>query len=388
MVYRTERDRNQSMSIRGGVTPYRLEYKPTSEVFGKVVSTLNEQQEKTAEQLAKIKTAINQLPLDHSEDAYKENLIKSVSSKIDANPFDVPGAIRLGYDTANDKELLTKVRTTEEHTEWQKDLHTARLNGKINAVTEQRLLANKNNQYKYSPYYDDNGNVIGANKWQAGEDWVPSVDRTALAKYAGSLAQAKTTGTRSGGTRSVTNADGTGKSSGGYTQSEKTVLTSEEIDEVFKGVFQTYPGAEASLMQDYKDDVWELEQLKQKEVTNGVLDVADADRKKQLEERLNLPQGGRRTPREYMAYSMDLIIPHMRIDNSSTASESNSNIDNNGNANATASGNFTPYNLVVGDTSLGELLEQPFRAGTMYGNSGWRTGRIGTVTRGLGLEVY
>lgn len=320
MPYTTTRDRSQNMTIRGGVTPYKLEYRPSSDTLLNVVNTLNEKQEKSATEMAKIRTTINQLPLNETENNYKQQLINDVAAKIKANPFDVPAAIQLGYDTANNAELLGKAKTEEQMSNWKKDMHDAKLNNRISDRTEQRLLEYEGNQYKFKPTYDKDGNITGGEEWRPEKTFVPRVDMTAVVQFAGTLAKPKTTGHSRETGSAITKADGTGSSSTSKTESTKTVLDAKDVEEVFKGVFQQFPGAEESLMQDYEDDDWEYKKLIEKERTQG-LDTKDKDRKEMLEERLiDAETGQKRDPRSYMAYSMGFIIPHMRIDDSTTGS--------------------------------------------------------------------
>ena len=106
MAYTTDRSRTQNIDIRGGVTPYKLEYRPSSEMFMNVVNTLNERQEKIKDVETSVAESINKLKLNPNEEAFRNQKIREYSDMIKANPMSLINAKNAARKLADDKQLL------------------------------------------------------------------------------------------------------------------------------------------------------------------------------------------------------------------------------------------------------------------------------------------
>ena len=89
---------------------------------------------------------------------------------------------------------------------------------------------------------------------------------------------------------------------------------------MFDKVFAEFPGARASLMQDYKDDIWRLDKINQELQTANESDAIRLnDEKRMIRERLYKDGGAgiQRTPEEYMAWGMDVVLDNEAYNHSS-----------------------------------------------------------------------
>lgn len=343
---RREYSSDRDISIRGGYTPFTLTRNPNLETYERVVGTLNEQQLKTAEQRAKIAGALAQTELHHSEDGYKQKLIDFYNGEISKDPFNYIKAQELAGKAASDPELLGKIRANQEYKEFTNTVKQYKDSGKISPLTAERLLAEESNQYKFTPQIDAKGRVVGGLEWKPGKDPVQHVDRTQIAALAKQLAAPLKGSSDVSSSSSVTNADGTGKggSSRNAVQFEK--LPKDKIQEVFDGVFAQIPGAEASLMQDYEDDIYLL--AKTKKEFESTSDEAKRTELGNLIDRIKerLYDGEiLRNPTSYMTRSMGMVIDNMAYDYKFTTTSSSSTIDNSPKGGSGGSG-----------SGLGELL--------------------------------
>ena len=114
-----------------------------------------------------------------------------------------------------------------------------------------------------------------------------------------------------------TNADSSGYVRGSSSQTTRKVLSPKRLHEVFDKVFQEFPGAEASLMQDYKDDMYRLKKIDEELVGATEEDAIRLnDEKRLIRQRLYKDDGAgpQRTPTEYMAWAMDVVLDNEAYD--------------------------------------------------------------------------
>ena len=375
---------NYSSTIRGGYTPFRLQNTFDTDAFGKVIENLNTRQRETAQQAARIAESINKVQLHSSEDAYKHDLVKKYTDAINKDPFNVTGAYKLGFEAAKDLELFAKARANEDYEKWKQNLEAARTNGRISKVTEERLLQDKNNQYRFTPKTDGNGNIVGGERWNPGEDYVATIDRTKIVEYAARLAaphtEKKSTSTSHSGSKGGSSSSST---------DQLTELTEEKIKDVMAGVFQQLPGAEESLRQDFKDDVYLLKKYKETlnnpNATQHELKIA-SDAIAEISKRVYKSDGTMRTPTEYMAYSMDLITPNMAIHDTVTDRSSSSQSYEGGGGGGTrgsSGGMIAPPGLNL-DLPAGMDIFATTMSGTLYQNYNSASfGRVSSATTTL-----
>ena len=385
---RREYNSNREVSIRGGYVPFTLTRNPNLETYEKVVSTLNEQQLKTAEQRAKIAGAIAQTELHHSEDGYKQKLIEYYNGEISKDPFNYIKAQELGGKAASDPELLAKIRTNQEYKEFTETVKQYKDSGKINGITAERLLQEEGNQYRFKPQVDANGKIVGGEKWTAEKMPVQSVDRTQIAALARQLAAPLKGSTDVQRASSVTNADGTGKGSSTQKGLQWDRLPADKIKQVFEGVFAQMPGAEQSLMQDYEDDIYLLQKLDKefKATQDGTKKTQLGNQIDRVKDRL-YDGATLRTPTSYMAKSMNLIIDNMAYDYEYSTDHSSSTIDNNAKGGSGGSGGGAGVGAGLAGISMPWGMMDWFggttMGGTVMANSGYYTAPITGIYDGL-----
>lgn len=220
----------------------------------------------------------------------------------------------LATEVTNDAEMQGRIRNNTEFAEWEKNLKD---NKNINQVTKDRLLEQENKRFDSILEYDDFGNVTGTKKWQALEEPVNTVSRLDLAAFTAKIVAPTETSTASESKTGHTNADSSGFVKGSSSQTTRKVLSKERLRTVFDKVFQEFPGARASLMQDYKDDIYRLQKIDEElNTANEERAIQLNDEKKLIRERLYKDGGAgtQRTPTEYMAWAMDVVLDNEAYD--------------------------------------------------------------------------
>lgn len=226
-------------------------------------------------------------------------------------------ATLLGTEVVNDAEMQGRIRNNTEFAEWEKSLKD---NKNINQVTKDRLLEQETSRFDSELEYDALGNVTGTKKWKAIEEPVNTVSRLDLAAFTAKIVAPTDTTTGSESKTGHTNADSSGYVKGSSSQTNRKVLSKERLHEVFDKVFAEFPGARASLMQDYKDDIWRLDKINQELQTANESDAIRLnDEKRMIRERLYKDggAGAQRTPEEYMAWGMDVVLDNEAYNHSS-----------------------------------------------------------------------
>ena len=362
-------------TIRGNVDPYILEYKGIAPAVLQAANALEERRTKGAEIKSALTAAVNQLPLDHSEDTYKKEFIDRYSDLIKQDPFDVAKIQEYATQAANDPELLAKHRTHLEHEAFLKDVEDYRKAGKISSITAERLTKDPTNQYKFTPTYKD-GVITGSEKWTPGKMPVQSIDRTAILAEARKFIAPLKTHTDIQRASSVTNPDGTGKGGSTLKVTDHEQVTEEMINQVFEGVFNAMPGAYDSLMQDRDDDIYRVNKYEEAYKNaktpeeRAKLDADIAPIKDRLYE-----NGVIRSSKRYMAYSMGMIVPHMAYDYNFITDHTSSTIDNN--AKGVGGGG------IGGSGAAGAAL-----LGSILGGMNWGTGTEMAANVAMNPSVY
>ena len=248
-------------------------------------------------------------------------------------------ATLLGTEVANDAEMQGRIRNNTEFAEWEKNLKD---NKNINQVTKDRLLEQESSRFDSELEYDALGNVTGTKKWKALEEPVNTVSRLDLAAFTAKIVAPTDTTTGSESKTGHTNADSSGYVRGSSSQTNRKVLSKERLHEVFDKVFAEFPGARASLMQDYKDDIYRLGKIEEElKTANEESAIQLNDEKRMIRERLYKDGGAgvQRTPEEYMAWGMDVVLDNEAYNHSSHITGS-TNITNDAPVTQTGSGLF------------------------------------------------
>lgn len=281
-------------------------------------------------------------------------------------------ATLLGTEVVNDAEMQGRIRNNADFTEWEKKVKD---NSNIRQVTKDRLLEQENDRFTSELEFDDFGNVTGTKKWKALEEPVNTVSRLDLAAFTAKIVAPEESTTGHESKTGHTNEDSSGFVRGSSSQTTRKVLSKERLHEVFDKVFPEFPGARESLMQDYKDDIWRLGKIDQELQTANESDAIRLnDEKRMIRERLYKDGGAgtQRTPEEYMAWAMDVVLDNEAYNHVSRVTGS-TNITNDAPLSSTGGGLFD------GITGLPD---------GMYSNESFGLSTAGTVYNNMTGVVY
>lgn len=313
-------------SIRGDVQPYEFTYHPISDSVFRAIGAINDMYDKRDEALGNVTKAINTVPLDHSEDAYKTKFIEKYTNLIKQNPYK---AQEYANEAANDREFQLKARAHQEHLAFENHLDDWAKNGTIDEITAERLKKHSANQYKFIPTLE-NGKVVSAQKWEAGKQAVRHIPPLEILQAVKNIVNPTTTNRRTSTGGTTTNADGTGRGGQTVNDTQTIVLDPKKLRTVFDAAFQSMPGAEDSLMQDYEDDQYRLQKYAE------LRDAATSDEernkyenmRKAVYNRLYKSDGTAKSTYEYMADSMGVVIKNAGRNDTSITRERINNVDN------------------------------------------------------------
>lgn len=260
--------RNYSQSSIGGNVQHRNPIGMDLTPIATAIQTINNNALKVAEQKGAIAAAINKLPLNAKEDAWKANYINNIQKQIDASAQkgDIAGALedanRLANEAVFSPEVVARVKANNDYETARKEVNERYLQGKISADVRDWWLAN--NQYKYEDVKDDAGNIIGGKEFTYTQP-LNKIDYTAPIKFAASITAPRHTGSSS------TTTSLSGLTEGGG--SNKTEITEAMLDKAMSGVYNEFPGLLDSLLQDMKVDEWKYDELEKKinEETNPTI---------------------------------------------------------------------------------------------------------------------
>lgn len=249
------RNYNNNTSIGGFVeerSPIRMDLTP----FATATQTIQNNMYKLAEQRGAIAAAINKLPINAAEDAWKANYINTIQKQIDesAQEGDYAGALQTATRLANEAvfspEVIGRVTANQKYEEAKKEVNERYLSGKISEEVRDWWLAT--NPYTYQEEVDKNGNVIGAKPFDYKQP-VNKVDYTNAIQFAARI----TAPTHRGSQSSTTSTTGLTEGGGSTT----TEITEAMLDKAMSGVYNAFPGLQESLMQDMRVDEWMYDKL-------------------------------------------------------------------------------------------------------------------------------
>ena len=253
-----------------------------------------------------LELGLSQLDLNNADDAYKANLIRSTIAKIDAkaqggNYSDTLSYARqLAADTMSDPELNARVKLNQQYQKQRQDIEKAN----IPSVRKQRWI--EQNPYDFEKFAnrDELGNFIGSSDFTP--DWTPAAP-TDMTKIYGLLKQL--VAPEAGGGENVQFLDENGNlttdaSKGFFGMAVKRGskwerVTEDRLKSAFNALFNQYPEAMESLMQDMDDRRWEY-------------DKADDEGKKAfLGSDIMDGKGEFYSPEQYLAKRVDPVLHEM-----------------------------------------------------------------------------
>lgn len=211
---------------------------------------------------SKYKTVLAQLDLAPEEDAWRQQQIAKVDSALNNNMLygnaytamdDVNKAIG---DIESDPGMIGRLRAQKSFKEWNTKLDQA------NLTEQQRNYYREVNKYHYEDIKDSNGNVIGGTDWKPSDNFVDSVDRSKLMQAALQIVAKD-----AGGSNQIYYMDANGNFTTDFSQSYDKMpylniagryekVTKEKLQAALQTVIANTPGAQASLDQDYKIDMY------------------------------------------------------------------------------------------------------------------------------------
>jgi hypothetical protein len=211
---------------------------------------------------SKYKTVLAQLDLAPEEDAWRQQQIAKVDSALNNNMLygnaytamdDVNKAIG---DIESDPGMIGRLRAQKSFKEWNTKLDQA------NLTEQQRNYYREVNKYHYEDIKDANGNVIGGTDWKPSDNFVDSVDRSKLMQAALQIVAKD-----AGGGNQIYYMDANGNFTTDFSQSYDKMpylniagkyekVTKEKLQAALQTVIANTPGAQASLDQDYKIDMY------------------------------------------------------------------------------------------------------------------------------------
>lgn len=210
----------------------------------------------------KYKTVLAQLDLAPEEDAWRQQQIAKVDSALNNNMLygnaytamdDVNKAIG---DIESDPGMIGRLRAQKSFKKWNTKLDQA------NLTEQQRNYYREVNKYHYEDVKDSNGNVIGGTDWKPSDNFVDSVDRSKLMQAALQIVAKD-----AGGGNQIYYMDANGNFTTDFSQSYDKMpylniagkyekVTKEKLQAALQTVIANTPGAQASLDQDYKIDMY------------------------------------------------------------------------------------------------------------------------------------
>ena len=320
-----ETKQNQYNTIGLGYVAPRPVVRMNLDAYSKAIDKIDQKSREAREKKSAIDAALAQVELDSSEDAWKFKYAKGIKDQIDQAAMfgDYSGALNTAIELAgkavSSPELIGRIRANKEHKEKEKEIESR---NDIEDITKQRWKAQ--NKYDYKDTYDEEGNVIGGTGWK--EKWTPvkHINPIQLAQLAGSLTapEKKSSSSSYNWQNSISNEMGlvdkkgnlqtynshpnvptllanpssneiksvlqsSSSSSNGSSSSEYQRLTYDRIKKTFDALEQAYPGAIDSMIQDYDDYTWKIDEL-----TNQLKSATDDVQRAKIQKNLDYYKKG------------------------------------------------------------------------------------------------
>ena len=236
-------------------------------VLGNTYNTLQQGHIKALELKTQLETAVSQLEMDPSEDAYKAQLVDGITKAIDENAiggnmyYSIPELIKQQGNIAKNPGVLGRVKANAARKAFIAEVDKMDVDGDIKA------MAKELSPYYYEDKYDTKGNVIGGSEWSPGYTPVKQIDFNKLITDAIKIAHPdKGSGTGaifmdSDGNRYSQYVDGTDAYVWSESEMKYERLSPEKLQAAILNAIQNTPGAMASLNQDRMVGVWKANKI-------------------------------------------------------------------------------------------------------------------------------
>lgn len=222
--------RNYSQNSIGGNVQHRNPIGMDLTPIATAIQTINNNALKVAEQKGAIAAAINKLPLNVKEDAWKANYINNIQKQIDASAQTgdyataVETATRLANEAVFSPEVMGRLRANQQFEDTKKQNLDRLRSGKISQNTYDWWL--RANPYQYEDTYDDNGTIVGGTEYNS-KPLYDDIQIPSLAKMAFDLATPEKTDVRRAGSSSITNASNVNQTVNGKTYNAGTGISGQ-----------------------------------------------------------------------------------------------------------------------------------------------------------------
>lgn len=247
--------------------PTPVDYKP----MGEAMQIAENRRYKAADTAAAIDNAFAAIAPQLHQDAETASWFEGFKDKYKAQvdmlmrAGDYGNAIYYGKQLASqalkDPELVSRLKTNKQYEAKKATVDDMLAKGQINQSIADQW--NEENDYKYNPMFDNNGNVIGAKDYNS--SWMP-VKQADLTDFYKELQQVVTRRQGHGEAVVFLGADGKETSDptkGIYGIARKTGSTYTHLDhktlvDAFNELYEANPELKASLQQDYNNRVWQF----------------------------------------------------------------------------------------------------------------------------------
>lgn len=222
------------------------EYTPgiNLDVLDKTYNTLEVGHQKAIEASSALKTEIAKLPMNEAEDGFKQQLVNEIQNTIEANTIygnsygALDDLVLASGNIMSDPRVIGRLRSQKAYSDYQTQLDKSSL------PQHYKNYYKKVNNYYHNDKIDETGKVVESTNWKPNEEYVDYIDvNTVMEKAIKSIAARK----GSYSTPTV-NPDGS------VTTNSKSwnILTKDDIKKAIYNAFESTPGMTASLRQDYK----------------------------------------------------------------------------------------------------------------------------------------
>ena len=226
------------------------------DVVDNTFNTLQQGHIKALELRNQLETAIANLDMDQSEDAFKAELINGINdsinkSTIGGNMYYAMGEIiNQQGNVAKNPAIIGRLKANQARKEF---LDTIKNRTDLN--DDAKVWAEEMNPYHYEDKYDENGNIVGGTEWKPAINPVKHKDFNEVLRLAAQYASPE-----SGNISSVTYLDANGNPTKEATNSigilsettgTWTRLSEDKLRQGLETAFRANPEYEASLKQDW-----------------------------------------------------------------------------------------------------------------------------------------
>lgn len=333
---------NREVSIRGGYQPFQLKRDYHLDIFGNTLDKITQQHEKAVEQRAAIQSALANIKLNEAEDEWKQNYINDINKQIDnAAQFGnystaLTTATRLAGEALSNPALRGRIRYNENREKWISNLETRAARGEIDSDTLAR--AKYENPYAYKDTYNDKGDIIGGNDWQASFEPVKDLNLSQVMSEIKAFVTPSSKATSGKGGTSQVYLDAQGNQtkdasqargvfstvSGGGSSHSETGVTAQQWADAYDAWLKMHPEAARQFEQKRQNSIW---LYKQDLMRSQDMSLSEEERAKSKANadiqytQLTDSQGGLLTPENYARSIANPMFKVMQYSKTTDSSE-------------------------------------------------------------------